>query len=86
MILGEWRAAGAKWYSGRPFALRERIEWATSGGRLCIVRLEHEVLPDGHPQAAPVWARWREKEQAALDAARTICFLYCIRKGAKSLD
>ena len=22
------------------------------------------------PQAAPVWARWREKEQAALDAAR----------------
>ena len=70
VILGEWRAAGAKWYSGRPFALRERIEWATSSGRLCIVRLEHEVLPDGHPQAAPVWARWREKEQAALDAAR----------------
>ena len=29
------------------------------------------MLPDASSsQAAPVWARWREKEQAALDAAR----------------
>lgn len=61
IMVGAWRPLGAKWYGEKEVALRETAEW--TGRR--ITRIAWETLPANHPQALPVWARWRSRQLRA---------------------
>ena len=66
IVIGAWRPHGGKWYAEEEAAMRETALWV--GNK--VSRLVWERLPPDHPQAAPVWERWRMRQRRAAKAAR----------------